>query len=648
MRTSRSNIHSLATSGTKAVAIVLASALLLSACAIFPEPSPSPSLQARKTEVTVPVLYAAGPTGGQSLQTISVVPSADGHFTLDVSENEVSGVGDMIRAASWNAVMVATMLTGASLANKYRFQLSGRVDGPSAGGLTTAAVLSLFLGDDILKGVSMTGTINPTGTIGPVGGIPQKLQGVIDAGTFTRILIPAGQRNTTNYEGREIDVVAMGKAAGVEVIEVADIYEAYRHLTGKEIPSPTSSSDPKMNDVGYAKFKSAADSELAGFQSAAAQFQSLSNEVQAVAQGTYDEAESYANRARGLQAQGLQGGAFIQALTANFLMRATTAAYTTAQLSLHQGVGALAAKLSAVGAVDSKFMAFLDELGNFKPKTLTDVENLVTAYGNIFDAYSLLRYAENNLDEVLNRVDGGEYSSFEALLDAALTPLLLFEFASAQIDATKSIFNVGRDNGGAAIAKDVDLESIGSFFRRGADANWAAFEAGFIQPYAIDEGVSNDVLRNALMNADIAVALSYTAKETLPSLQSYIGAGKPNSAYAAMGYGFVNYARNALHVEKYYSNAILDENFEVVGVRSEVALSRALELGRSQSAKAVAVLGTRGTIPLLTVGDFEQAGVNREGGFGDKFSAIQSFSGQFIVGRILAFVGGFPAEGFQR
>lgn len=631
-----------------ALVATVASSLVLSGCAINLLLPDDGNTRAQKSEVTVQVLYAAGPTGGQSAQKISVRPSPDGKFTLDVSEDEVSGVGDMIRAASWNAVMVATMLTGASLANEYRFELSGRADGPSAGGLTTVAVLSLFLGDDILDGVSMTGTINPTGTIGPVGGIPQKMQGVIDSGKFTKILIPAGQRYDTDYEGNSVDVVALGKSGGIDVVEVADIYEAYRNLTGKEIPSPTKSTDPKLNDAGYAKFKSATDGELANYDASAADFTALSTDIQEIAKPIYFQAADMADRARRLQSQGLQGGAFVQALQANFLMQATTSAYTTAQLTLHQGVDALSAKIAAASTVENKFMAFLDQLGTYEPKTLTEVENLVTAYGNTFDAFSLLRYASSNLDSLMEQAANGVFSSIEQLLDAAMQPLLLFELASGQIDAAKAIYDVGRDNGGAPISKNVDLDAIGSFFRRGADANWAAFEAGVIQEAAVAEGVSNDVFRNYLMNADIAVALSYTAKETIGALQNYIGEGNPNSAYAAMGYGFVNYARNALHVEKYYSNAILDENFNVVGVRSEVSLSRALELGKLQSARAVSVLDAHDTVPILMVGDFEQASVDREGDFSEKFSAIQSYSGQFIVGRILAFVGGFPYDGFVR
>ena len=259
-------------------AVLVGFSLVMTACAVIPPVKDDASTTPKKTEVTVQVLYAKGDTGGHSSQTISVNPLSDGDFSIDISENEVSGFGDMIRAASWNAVMVATVLTGASLSNQYCFELGGWVDGPSVGGLTTAAVLSLFLGDDMIDG-------------------------------------------------------------------------------------------------GYAKLKVAADAELAGYQEAAADFRALSTEVQEVAFAIYQDAADSADRARNLQNQGLQGGAFTEALNANSLMRATTEAYTTAQLALRQGPAALAAKLSAAKTAEDKFTAFLDQLGTYTPKTLSDVES---------------------------------------------------------------------------------------------------------------------------------------------------------------------------------------------------------------------------------------------------------------------------------
>lgn len=189
---------------------------------------------------------------------------------------------------------------------------------------------------------------------------------------------------------------------------------------------------------------------------------------------------------------------------------------------------------------------------------------------------------------------------------------------------------------------------MSSFFRRGADSNWAAFESGVIQPAAEGNGQSNDVFRDRLGTVDLNVALSYTALQALPSLQAYIGEDEPNADYAALGYGLVNYARNAVLLEKYYNNGILDENLNIVGVSSEVILATALDNGRDQVARSLEVLQTNGTAPLLAIGTFEQAGIDREGTVLEKFDAISSYPSSFVLTRILAFSGGYAREGYTR
>jgi len=53
---------------------------------------------------------------------------------VNFSEDEVSGLGDQSRAASWSAVTVATLLSGAPLEGRYEFEISGPIDGRDLGG----------------------------------------------------------------------------------------------------------------------------------------------------------------------------------------------------------------------------------------------------------------------------------------------------------------------------------------------------------------------------------------------------------------------------------------------------------------------------------------------------------------------------------
>ena len=628
--------------------IVVVVAILLAGCINIPGLVGGDGGFPTSGKVTVHALYAAGDTGGVAEQVIELAPSEDGDLRIDFSENEVTGFGEMTRAASWNAVTVATLLTGAPLDRQYRFSFDGQIDGPSAGALTTVGVLSLLLGSTVRSDTTMTGTINPTGTIGTVGGIPEKIQGVIDAGEITTVLIPAGQRNVPNAAGELVDVVDLGSSNGVEVLEVSTIYEAYAQLTGSDLLAPASGAAPRISELGYDKLAAGTVEALARFDRAAAEFATLDPLVQAVAGTTTAEAAGMADRARNLQVQGLQAGAFVEAQNAATYMEALFNTFDTVQGLLVGSTDVLSAKLASADSTTAEFTAHIDALGTYSPSTLTDVEALVTSYGNAFDAYSLLMFGENALRAAFDNAAAGSYTSVDQLVSATLMPLIYFEFARGQLEFAKAIFEIGRDNEGGAVADSADLEAIGSFFRRGADANWAAFESGVIAPNASAGGVSNDVFRERLSGVDVSVALAFAAQSGQAVLEQYIGEGEPNAAYAAMGYGYLNYARNAVLLEKYYNNGVLDENLALVGVQSDTILTAALDLGRSQVARVLTQLEEEGTSTVLTVGAFEQAGVDREGTVAQKFDAIAQYSGAFMLARAMTFLGGYGAQGWGR
>ena len=109
-------------------------------------------------------------------------------------EQEVGGSGPMWRSAGWMAVIMSSFLLGVDPVDyRYTYDIGGRADGPSAGGLMTVATLAALLGQEIKSDAAMTGTINPDGTIGPVGGIPHKIDGAAAKGKKL-VLVPAGSR----------------------------------------------------------------------------------------------------------------------------------------------------------------------------------------------------------------------------------------------------------------------------------------------------------------------------------------------------------------------------------------------------------------------------------------------------------------------
>lgn len=575
--------------------------------------------------------------------TLSRTDAADGDFRVEFSANEVDGIGAASQAGAWNASIISTLLLGQPLEGEFRFETSGRVDGPSAGALTTAGLIALARGEEFLDGVTMTGTINATGTIGPVGGIPEKLTGASEAG-FDTVLIPLGQRNAPDHEGTPVDVVREGERLGVEVIEVGDIYEAYQHLTGQQLDAPALGTDPRLDNASYDKVAAQVNATLGRYDSALSQFNGLAPEMTSVLAPFTEVAATQAARARDLQQQGLQAGAFNSASNAAALMETLYAGGNLMTPLLTQGlagVETLVTQALDIAPAETKVFALLDQLSTYTPQTLADVEGLVNAYALAFDAYSLLMFAQQRLTVIQQTYEAGGYTDLELMFTDLVQPMLYAELAEAQVTSTQSLFELGRDNPGAPIDSDVGLAQVGDFFRRGADANFAAFTEAFVTPQAEGMGMSNDALLSALGEVDLNVAAAVTQADIQPAIADYIGEDEPNADYATLGYGLNNFVRNQLLVDKYYNNAVLDEAFNVVDFTWDAVIARATDLGRQHLATEVELLREHETEPVISIGNYEAASLLRAGTPAEQFDAVGFYNGGFVTSRVLAYLGGF-------
>ncbi len=639
--------------GDKTVATTQAPTTIAAATTTAPTSNVTTTTAAPKpTTVTIHPLFVrtGGGTasGGVGQEVLTMAPVDDGSLRVDFSEDEVAGLGDQSRAASWSAVTVATLLTGAPLEGRYSFEITGQIDGPSAGALKTVGVLSLMRGDTLTDDMTMTGTINPDGTVGPVGGIPQKIQGAAEEG-FTTVLIPAGQRNSqSEADGSLVDVVDEGKRLGVEVREVRDVYEAYQAFTGESLPRLPDANSVSLDEKAYARLKAKADAALARFSEASGRFGGLDPTIQELLNqtGLPDEAVAAAQRAQNLEVQGLQAGAFQSASQAAVLANATVATADAVQVLLTQGPDAFFSQVSSSKAVEGEVMALLDQLKTDEPATVSDASALMLAYANAFDALSSSQFASNQIANLQNAVYNGQITTDDAI-PQLLVPLVYYELSGGVVDLAKDVYDVGRGLGGPALSDDVDLAAVADFFRKGSDANFAAFQSNVVKEIGNQYGMSEGDTMSRFADLDIDVALSVNQRNVLDSLKAYIGAGEPNAEFAQLGYAISNYTRNALLVEKYYANGRLDENFQLAGVRSEVALSAGLDLGKRQLAASVGDLRDQGIEPALQVASYELANTERELGLDDKFNALSSYWGGFLSARVLAYIGGFPTDGLS-
>ena len=593
--------------------------------------------------LTFPVLYVKGESGGFSEDTVEVAESPDGEMRIEFSEDEVTGFGPMLRAAMWNSAALAILLTGESPGKEFRFQVSGLADGPSSGAVSTVAALAAMRGDKLLEKTAMTGTIQPDGSVGPVGGIPEKVKGASE-GKYERVGIPIGMRNSkSSASGEQVDVVSLGKELGVEVTELANVYEAYEFMTGKTLPALASGGTAKLGDVSYERLSAKTSLMLANYEEARSEAARLSDFTKSLLESLGTEAVTAAERAAELKGQGQVAGAFNSAVLAWGYARAIGAAGEVLDAFLFESTDSAIQLIEDSRVVNGKVMALLDVLKTFAPKSPSDASALMTAFANAIDGLSLVSFAEDEIDGVIADLTAGKMTRDEAVSELIL-PLVYNEFAAVQVESTKELFDAGRDLGTTEMPGRGGIKALAALLRKGSDANLEAFKTQVVDEFAASLDRSNETVLAALSDKDLDVALATFQQQALLSVTDFLGKS-PAADYAVLGYGINNYSRTAQILLKYGPNGVTDNDFNLTGVRSEAALTAALDLGKSHLASNIGMLRDNSIEPSNEVGLYESASIDREGDVQEKFSALGKYWSGYVGTRVLAYLGGLEKEG---
>lgn len=562
---------------------------------------------------------------------------------VEFSEDEVTGFGPMLRAAMWNSSALALILTGESPTKEFRFQVSGLSDGPSSGAISTVAVLAAMRGEALLDKTAMTGTIQPDGSVGPVGGIPEKVKGAAE-GKYERVGIPIGLRNSKSAAtGETVDVVALGRDLGVEVTELANIYEAYEFMTGKVLPSIPSGGNVKVGDVSYERLNAKTSLMLANYEEARADASRLSDFTQSLLASLATESLTAAKRAKELRDQGQVAGAFSSAILAWGYARAVGSTGEVLDAFLFESTDAALDLIDDSRVVTGKVDALIDVLKTFSPKSPSDASALMTAFANAIDALSLVSFADMEIDEVVAGLTAGTLTKDDAVAELVL-PLVYNEFAAVQVESTKELFDAGRDLGTTEIVADAKIGALAKLLRKASDANLEAFKTRTVDDLASRLDRSSETALALLSDKDLDVALATFQQAALAEVVDYLGTS-PAADYAVLGYGITNYARTAQIMLKYGSNGITDADFNLTGVASEAALIAALDLGKSHLASNIGMLRDNSIEPSNEVGLYEAAAIDREGEIGEKFSALGKYWSGYVGARVLAYLGGLEKEG---
>lgn len=608
-----------------------------------PEPEPTATPQA-SGPVSVDALWfgqdASNVYGGTSRVRVTVRPndSGDGELRVGFFESEVGGSGAQWRAAGWMAVITASLLLGEDPSQyEFSFDVAGRIDGPSAGALMTAAVLAGYLGHEVNPDVTMTGTINPDGTVGPVGGIPHKIAGAAEAGK-TIVLVPNGQRFDYDYSlGQSVDLVQVGSQLGVEVRQVPDIYAVYTALTGETIPSLPASGQAAMPPVAFDKLRAASTNWYARYQAERANFLALPVEVQEYRYEVIEFADFYASEADRLLGEGQVSNAFRFAWQAAALTRVATQAAELDNIWVTAGIDPMITRLEGTQSAVTRMNAIKQKIEAEQPRTSSDAVAIMDASSNLSIAQGMIFQAE----DALNQLQYTDYTE-DDILTAIYAAAFNYAFADIYLDLAEDVLSIGMGFGTTPAPSQAVLDAIADTLRRGAEANITYFESIIIEPWAQANGISPDLAKYYFQQADSDYL---TAVAAVAGAEMLAGSMSRPEAQATMwlGASMSAYSSSAAVIAKYYSlGAQLDEFGSVIGYDRSTALADMLDLADQRARNWLNVVATEEPVSALFY--YENARIQRQGDATDQLESLRSYWQSAVLSEVLAIFANSAAE----
>lgn len=229
------------------VAVIVTSALVIAGftgcVAATPQPGVLRSVNGG-TAITIPALWVdvATNTGGVEYTTVWASHEGKAPLTVQLDDLAAEGAGSSWKAASASAAAVGAMMSGTDPTDlNFNFEVTGPIDGPSAGAIMTVGALAVLTNTPLKPTVTMTGTISPDGSIGTVAGIAAKLRAAASNGYETVVLPQTATTVQPTGEGERVDTIEYGTSLGLEVILAQNVSQAFEVFTGKPLFASTSS-----------------------------------------------------------------------------------------------------------------------------------------------------------------------------------------------------------------------------------------------------------------------------------------------------------------------------------------------------------------------------------------------------------------------
>jgi uncharacterized protein len=585
-------------------------------------------------------------TGGMTPVKLATGPNPDQSVQVGIFEEFAGGTGSQWRAGVWVSAIVAATVLGKDLTDfTFSATSGGYIDGASASGLMAGGFLAALTGADIDPTVTMTGIINPDGTIGPVGGIPEKFLGSIEKGK-KRLGYPIGMRHAkSEATGKDVDLVELAKSHGAQAVEIADVHEAYKLLTGKQLPDtvPVSEADMALDKTTAAalevKYKEW-EKRLGGEWASIVQLDGA-GKLPALIQTLRDYTKEYTDVAEKLHKQGLIGAAYSRMLYAWVFATSTNTTYDILQKVKKGNISGAIATLDALEHVGDANAVF-EKIGALKPKTLGGHLQMMAAFKTALRSWVYRQLAMQVVSaatqylNTLSSENAAKLGSAEVAdqVVAAIAPTVLYlGRTTAETTLALQELDFEHEDSVKYMCSIPNVHRMATSFSSASVAGLNYFDTLLVEPLAKSASVSLDEARNrlAVVEPDYLVAF-VTSKlgdaEGLPKdLKTAWGEHSLAWGLMSLAGSQLAYYNSAELIAKYYSLGVhTDANNKVEKLEYEEAFTNMLASAeRSARANARAARIAAGAIPIQAKLAYQLAVVERAGDLTEKVDALGEF-----------------------
>lgn len=559
---------------------------------------------------------------------ITTAPNADGTVHVGTFEERPDGAdATQWRASVWVAALVAANTLGKDPTD-FRFSVSsgGDLDGPSASALIAAGFLATMIGTPIDPTATLAGTIQVDGTIGPAAGLADKFTAALASGA-KKLGYPSGMRRVHTSATTVIDLEELARSRGAIAVEVADLRDAYRLLTGKTLVAPVAVAvdemavEPATTKVFEAKYAT----WRTQLEALAATLQNIHKtpKLPVVIGVMARSADAFASKAATLRTKGALAAAYGRLVTAWIY---ATAAVDTFEVWTKLAAGDPTAAYNALAQLDE-----LDPGRGLRPI----VERKPTTIGGHIQVMSGFRTALRGwgygaLAQASSVTARGELRSLDAKADPAdLVPRISTTYllrAASLADATAAADGLEYETTKSLkyMCSIPNVRRLTTAFRAASAAGLHYFDALVVEPFAAKHSITLDEarLRIASNEPKYVIAYSLAQIDTMndDAKQAYPGLTLDLLMLAATERAYLDSVELAT---KLYA---LDGARYAVAADREAAVERMLDNAeRAARIHARAALVATGDIPVQAKIAFQYATALRAGDFDDKLAALVNY-----------------------